>query len=256
MENQIMKGAEPLYIKNGNTGCLLLHGITASPAEMRELGEFLAGNGITVSIPLIAGHGTQPEDLIKVTWQDWYSSAEDSLKKIMQDCSKIFICGLSMGANLGILLSTKYKINGLITLAPAVKLKQLKVHLAPIFKYFTKYGPRGKHDIRDKSAIPKIISYQETPLESVHQLLKMSKVVRNKLNEVQCPILVMQAVKDHRVPISNVDLILNSVSSKIKEKVILTNSYHIIPLDYDKEIIKKSVLEFINKINLERFPEV
>ena len=55
----------------GPVGCLLIHGFASSPPEMRPLGDFLHQRGITVSAPLLPGHGTVPEDLNRTLWQDW-----------------------------------------------------------------------------------------------------------------------------------------------------------------------------------------
>ena len=40
-----MPGAEPFYFKGTAAGCLLLHGFTATPQELRGLGEHLAARG-------------------------------------------------------------------------------------------------------------------------------------------------------------------------------------------------------------------
>ncbi|HYP19346.1 MAG TPA: carboxylesterase, partial [Chloroflexia bacterium] len=58
-------------------GCLLVHGFSGSPPEMRGLGTFLAEQGARVEGVRLAGHGTEPEELKGLTWGDWLSSAED-----------------------------------------------------------------------------------------------------------------------------------------------------------------------------------
>ncbi len=62
--------------KNAHIGVLLVHGFTGSPASMRPWGEFLHSKGYTVRVPLLPGHGTQPEDLNKVKWQEWPAKVE------------------------------------------------------------------------------------------------------------------------------------------------------------------------------------
>src|SRR5262249_50914792 len=60
-------------------GCLLVHGFTATPAEMRPLGEALAARGFPVRGVRLAGHGTSVEDLARTGWRDWYASVEHDL---------------------------------------------------------------------------------------------------------------------------------------------------------------------------------
>ena len=66
----IMPGAEPFLYEAGETGCLLVHGFTSSPSEMRGLGRYLADRGITANAGLLPGHGTSPADLQGVTWPE------------------------------------------------------------------------------------------------------------------------------------------------------------------------------------------
>ena len=59
------------YFFSGNeTGCLLIHGFTSTPAELRELGELLHKVGYTVLGVRLSGHGTTVEDLEKSNYKD------------------------------------------------------------------------------------------------------------------------------------------------------------------------------------------
>jgi carboxylesterase len=92
-----MPGAEPFLYKAGEVGCLMLHGFTSTPFEMRGLGQYLAERGITAGAPLLAGHGTVPEDLQDTTWRDWYESVETALDIMLAQCKRVFLAGLSLG---------------------------------------------------------------------------------------------------------------------------------------------------------------
>ena len=41
----IIERAEPFYFPGGPVGCVLVHGFTGTPFEMRGLGEFLNARG-------------------------------------------------------------------------------------------------------------------------------------------------------------------------------------------------------------------
>ncbi len=68
---RLIPTAEPFVFPGGPVGCLLVHGFTGTPKEMRWLGEYLAGQGHTVLGVRLAGHATQPEDMIRARWWDW-----------------------------------------------------------------------------------------------------------------------------------------------------------------------------------------
>jgi carboxylesterase len=95
--------------KNAHIGVLLVHGFTGSPASMRPWGEFLHSKGYTVRVPLLPGHGTQPEDLNKVKWQEWPAKVEFELSELRKTCDVIFLVGLSMGG--GTVLNVAASIN-------------------------------------------------------------------------------------------------------------------------------------------------
>lgn len=58
----ILTGAEHIFLPSSSrkSGVLLLHGFTSSPFEMKELAYLLHERQFSVSIPLLAGHGTIP----------------------------------------------------------------------------------------------------------------------------------------------------------------------------------------------------
>ena len=74
-----MPTAEPFFIPGGKTGCLLLHGFTGTPKEMRMLGDSLAESGYTVLAPRHFGHAINPEAMGRARWQDWLASVEDGM---------------------------------------------------------------------------------------------------------------------------------------------------------------------------------
>jgi carboxylesterase len=69
----------PFLLEGGSTGILLIHGFTGSPPEMLLVGDYLNERDLTVSGPLLPGHGTTVEDLDTRTWEDWTSHVESAL---------------------------------------------------------------------------------------------------------------------------------------------------------------------------------
>ena len=87
---------------------ILVHGFSGSPYDMWILADFLAGNGIDVEVPLLAGHGGTMETFAKTKNGDWAKSVEGVLAESLEKYRKVFIVGYSFGANLGLHLSIKY----------------------------------------------------------------------------------------------------------------------------------------------------
>src|SRR3954451_19377030 len=96
--------ADPFSLGEGDVACLLLHGLTGSPAEVRPVGEALAQAGFRAVGPLLPGHGTTPEDLYLVSRADLLAAAESALLGL-RGARRLFLCGLSAGALLSIELA-------------------------------------------------------------------------------------------------------------------------------------------------------
>ncbi|GAA0649403.1 hypothetical protein GCM10009535_29230 [Streptomyces thermocarboxydovorans] len=78
----LLTGAEPYHHQGGETAVLLCHGFTGPPASLRPWAAHLAGQGLTVSLPLLPGHGTRWEDLRVTGWQDWYAEVDRELPQV------------------------------------------------------------------------------------------------------------------------------------------------------------------------------
>src|SRR5436853_2965145 len=98
--------AAPFSFGDGEDACLLLHGLTGSPAEVRPVGEALARAGFHAVGPLLPGHGTRPADLETVTRSDMLDVAQEALLSL-RGTRRVYLCGLSMGALLAIRLAAK-----------------------------------------------------------------------------------------------------------------------------------------------------
>src|SRR5215469_3397604 len=89
--------ADAFALGDGPYACLLLHGLTGSPAEVRPVGEALAKAGFRAVGPLLPGHGTTPADIYVVSRADLLEAARSALLDL-KGARRIFLCGLSAGA--------------------------------------------------------------------------------------------------------------------------------------------------------------
>jgi len=245
-----LRGTEPIFKKGNSIGFLFLHGFTASPFEGRELVERLQQEfKWTVSVPLLPGHGTKPEDLLEISWQEWKDYCEREYHQMRECCDKIFVCGQSMGGTLSLLLASRYPVDGIVTLAGAAFLKDWRLILLPIAKHLITYNKKSKGpDIRNAAIKPLIPSYQKYPVRAVEEFLKLLDHTRNNLAKVTAPALLIHSRKDRTIHFSNLDYIYHHISSTVKKRVVLEDSYHIISLDVDKQRVYEEIRSFIGKL--------
>jgi carboxylesterase len=246
MENKIMPGSEPAYLQGNRTGCLLLHGFTSSPYDMMNLGELLHNEGYTVHIPLLPGHGTSPQQLKKIKWYQWFEAAKNELFQLRKQCDKVFTIGFSMGGSLALHLSAHYEVNGVVALAPGMYLRNkfagLSGLLSPVFWYSAKKsGPDIKADA-------KTISYEKIPLKSISELMKFFSHFKNDLKDIYSPAMIIYSRHDHVIHPKSAKYIYNNLSSGNKKILELKESYHILTLDVEKEIVNSEVSKFIRQL--------
>jgi len=115
---------DPFLWRASDLGCLLVHGFTGTPYEMRFLGERLYAAGYTVSAVRLAGHATRVEDLERCRWRDWYGSVERGLDDLAAHCSVVVAIGLSLGSLLTLRLAHAHRerIRAIVLLATALRL--------------------------------------------------------------------------------------------------------------------------------------
>ncbi len=234
--------------KNAHVGVLLVHGFTGSPASMRPWGEFLHSKGYTVRVPLLPGHGTRPEDLNKVKWQEWPAKVEFELSELRKSCDVIFLVGLSMGGGtvLNVAASHNEILAGVILVNPMIHVKGVPVELA----FFLSRLQKMRTSVGDDIKRPGITEwgYDALPTRGVYQLLKMLRITRRNLKNITVPVQLFHSVEDHTLPVTNTEIILDEIGSLNKSRIELVNSYHVATMDYDQELIFQNSLTFIESL--------
>ena len=231
--------------KNAHIGILLVHGFTGSPASMRPWGEFLHSKGYTVRVPLLPGHGTRPEDLNKVKWQEWPAKVEFELSELRKSCDVVFLVGLSMGGGTVLNVATSHNetLAGVVLVNPMIHVKGVPVELA----FFLSRLQKMRTSVGDDIKRPGITEYgyDALPAVGVYELLKMLHYTRKRLHDVTAPMLLFHSVDDHTLPVTNTEIVMKGVGSRQKQRIELVNSYHVATLDYDQEVIFENSRLFI-----------
>ena len=241
------------FFPGSGLSALLIHGLTGTPYEMRYLGEQLAARGIRVRGVRLAGHASAPEDLGRVTYENWYESVVRGFEELRSYGDPNLVIGLSCGAVLAARLAEDQPeaVSGLVMLAPAfflplrqtLMLKAISL-LGSITRSLYLQNDRGS-DIHDQSAALIHPTCKLMPLSAPIELLKLSALVRAALGRIKQPALIMHSINDHTCPESkNVGYLMQRLGSAQKRAVILDESFHVITVDSDRDRIVSEVLGF------------
>ena len=232
----------------GKIGVLLLHGLTATTAEVRPLAKQFHDAGFTVSGVLLPGHGTTPENLNETSRTEWLGASEKAYLELKEKCSQIFVGGESAGALLALHLASEHsEINGLLLYAPAMRLASsfLQKLIMVIASPFVFAIPKKTEKNRDKLPWQ---GYKVNPLKAGVQLLKLQSETKLRLFRIYQPILIIQANLDQTVDLNSGDIILQGVQSAVRESHWMEQSRHVVILDRELKDVADISLEFLDKL--------
>jgi carboxylesterase len=257
---QIIPTAEPFFFvgEPSKPACLLIHGFTGTPKEMRWMGEFLNRHGYTCLGIRLAGHATNPEDMIRSNWTDWAASVEDGYHLLRGVTDNIFLIGLSMGGILALLMAARLDVLGVIAMSTPYKLPddpRLR-HvdwIAKMIPYMPKSDQEPGSGWFDKESWKEHISYPQNPVRSIGQLNQLLAVMRAALREIRVPVLLIHSKDDDYVLPDNIDLIYDDLTNASdKTKLYLTGSGHVVPRDAARRQAFQAALEFIQRIESQK----
>jgi carboxylesterase len=244
----VLPGAEPFRHEGGEAGVLLCHGFTGSPQSLRPWAQHLAEHGLTVSLPLLPGHGTRWQDMALTGWQDWYAEVDRELRALSERCTSVFVAGLSMGGTLALRLAAKHgdAVTGVVVVNPANRMHGLAPYALPVARHFVRTAPGIASDIAKEGSVE--LGYDKVPLHAAHSLRTFFRQVDGELPQVTQPLLVLRSAQDHVVPAADAARVLSRVSSTDVTEIVLEQSYHVATLDHDADRIFEESLAFMGRL--------
>lgn len=215
---------------------------------MRPWAEYLAERGLSVSVPLLPGHGTRWEDMALTTWHDWYAEVDRALRELLATCETVFVFGLSMGGALSLHLAAQHgdAVRGLVLVNPGNKVHGLAAHALPVARHLVRTTAGIASDIAKEGVTE--VGYERVPLHAAHSLRRFFRTVDAELPRVTQPLLLLHSPQDHVVPPADSARILSRVSSTDVREVLLEQSYHVATLDHDAERIFEESWAFVQRL--------
>jgi carboxylesterase len=262
--------ADPFALGDGPDACLLLHGLTGSPAEMRPVGEALAAAGYRALGPLLPGHGTTPEDLVSTTRDDLIQAARSALLSL-RGARRLFLCGLSVGGLLAIDLAARSwtreglpDFSAIALLAPAIEFAGATwvfanvVGRLPALPILLEKGGRdlggtagsrraplgGEPDERERIDG----SYSAIPMRWGAELRALSREAQKLAPRVRAPALLLHGALDRTSALAGSRKLARLLSSSKVDVRVLPRSGHLLPLDVEAAEVCRSIVSFFQGV--------
>jgi carboxylesterase len=238
--------------------CLLIHGFTGTPYEMRGLGDHLHARGHSVLGVRLAGHARSLEELEGARWEDWYAAVVEGCDRLTVDDGPLVAIGLSAGAVLALHLAHErgHDVGGLVLMATAVALSSwhsrwtvpLIARLPWIRDRFRFIAKAAGSDIEDAAARRIHPSHRFVPLRGVASLLELQRRVRAECGAIRQPTLLIHGAHDHTCPPENTRWLAEHLGAPPRRVVVLPESAHIVTVDVEHERVMTEVAEFVETL--------
>jgi len=249
--------AEPFFFPGepDKPGCLLIHGFTGAPKEMRWMGEYLNQQGFPCLGIRLAGHATDIKNMIRSRYTDWMASVEDGYHLLRGVADRIYLVGLSMGGVLSLLMSTRLNVTGVVAMSTPYRLHyDYPVWAMKIFSKILPYQPKSKDEPGaswfDKDAYADHYSYSQNPIRSAAELQLLLKKMRATLPRVSVPVLLIHSKNDTYVMPENMENIYTDLGTSNKTKLYVTEAGHVVTRDMARGQVFEAAKDFILSVEV------
>lgn len=215
----------------GEDGILLIHGLTANPFVLRPAAERLNGEGFHVCAPRLPGHGTDPGDLLTVTWKDWFETVIENYELLKAHCRNVHVIGMSLGGNLALCLSAQCGdgIKKIVSIGAPIILRHqwyVKTFL-PIYSLFRTYHKKTDVNL-DRQYYEESGAYTVWPYHSLYQLLELIEETKKSMQHVGAQTLIFHSTRDPVVHPHSAQYIFDNLTTPAEQKksIVLHDRNH------------------------------
>ncbi|MGW8118740.1 alpha/beta hydrolase [Staphylococcus xylosus] len=241
-----IKLPEPFFFEEGNRAVLLLHGFTGNSSDVRQLGRFLQKKGYTSYAPQYEGHAAPPEEILKSSPFVWFKDALDGYDFLVdKGYDEIVVAGLSLGGCYALKLSLNRDVKGIVTMCSPMYIKTEGAMFKGVLEYARNFK---KYEGKDEATIQKEMDNFK-PTDTLKELQGQIQDVREHIDEVMDPLLVIQAEQDQMINTDSANIIYNESESDDKDIKWYANSGHVITIDKEKELVFEDVYNFLESLD-------
>ena len=264
MSNPQATQQEANQAASGRAGVFLIHGLGGTQYDMGSMHKRLKTAGFETHSLTLPGHGTTPEDLMKVGADDWLEACRSFYRDLAGRYETLHVMGMCMGSLLAVEVAKQERhVKGnLIALAPPIyidgwatpwyrDLRRALYWIPPLqamrIEEEDPFGIKNEQlraVVKAKFERGENFHYRWVPLACIREVDRLRRMVMTKLERIKCQTLVVHARHDELTSLRSADFLVRGIGGDRARMVALENSYHMICVDNDREIVARNVLEF------------
>lgn len=262
---------QDLMLSGRGSPILLLHGLRGNPLELQQLAQRLHAAGHTVSVPYLSGYGQRPGDYAPLLrYEQWEQLAAQRLAALVAAHGPAMVGGLCIGADLALSLAHRAtaSVSGLLLVSTTLYYDgwnlpwyRWLLPLAGVTPLKHCYSLREKEPfgVKNERIREWIARQMETtgssaagardlPLTAIYEAYRLMRKVRRILPGIAQPALILHAAEDEMASLRTPSLLASRLGSRHIEKIIFTNSYHMLTLDNDRAEVARACIDFCREL--------
>lgn len=235
---------------------------------MQYLAKRLRKEGFATYAPHFEGYGfsERSDPFATGSWREWRAQVLDRFDELARNYRSVCVSGLCVGAVLALDLAAERpgQVAALSLLATTLAYDGWSLpwyqFLAPL-AYYTplrrcySYRERHPYGVKNESLrkwIAREMSEKTTsiagasslPMTAVYQAKKLIRHVKRAMPSVTAPALVIHAREDDVASVKSAEFVLENIGSDDVHFVLLHNSYHMVTLDNEKDLVASETIRF------------
>lgn len=252
-------------------GVFLIHGLGGTQYDLGSMHKRLKNAGFVTHSLTLPGHGTKPEDLVDVRAEDWLEAVRAKYHEIIGQHDVLHLMGMCMGSLLAVETAKRerHAKGKLVVLAPPVYIDgwatpwyrgaRSLLYRVPGVPARMKVMEEEPYGIKNEQlrAIVKAkfergenFHYGWVPLACIREVDRLRGFVMTGLDRIACPTLVVHAREDELTSLRSATYLVEHIGGRkragLARMVVLEDSYHMVCVDNDREIVARNVLEFFD----------
>jgi len=262
-----------IELAGGPHAALLFSGLAGSPLEVRFVGRLLHRAGFSVFMPALRGYSMGYSGS---EWPLWLTKAEDLYVRLCSQYKTVSVAGLSAGATLALALAVRQPA------LQALALWSVTLHhdgwAIPWYHWLFKPGhylglgkywayrertPFGLKNERWRARVAEamrshkvsVAGPAEIPAEFLFQFTQLARYTERNLKKIRSDTLILHAADDETASPRNADAVFTGIGSAHKRKILLGDSYHMITMDNERELVARETIRFFQQSIMQRHPE-
>lgn len=251
---------EKYLVKNPVANIIIVHGIAEHSGRYKNTALMLNSHNYNVYTYDLLGHGKSSGKKGRIkSYKDHLDTLHKYVLEVKEESNlKVFLLGHSMGGGLVNIYGVNYQdVDGIISIAAAT----MTPSNAKVLKYIGFWYLRwiklstkmfDKHLAKD----PNVLALnKKDPLMLKHfyisligeMFIKGVKDIKTNIGKFNTPVLYLHGTSDKIVDYKASQYMFNNIQVEDKKIILYEDEYHEILNDYNKELVYKDIIEWLNK---------